>query len=184
AVRRIVEPGEAHRAASVLTSDGSQEAGDVLNCAGLHADRLAGALAGDMRIIPFRGYYAELRPGRTGLIRSHVYAAPDLNFPFLGVHLSRRTDGRVIVGPGAMLAFGREAYRLAQVQPRDLLSTLLWPGFYRMMVQPRFRALVRSELRPEGSVAGYPRTSSAATAMVGTRSGVSVCPRDTARTQP
>ena len=57
-----------------------------------------------------------------------------------------RTDGRVIVGPGAMLAFGREAYRLAQVQPRDLLSTLLWPGFYRMMVQPRFRALVRSEL--------------------------------------
>ena len=146
AVRRIVEPGEAHRAASVLTSDGSREAGVVLNCAGLYADRLAGALAGDMRIIPFRGYYAELRPGRTDLIRSHVYAAPDLNFPFLGVHLSRRTDGRVIVGPGAMLAFGREAYRLAQVQPRDLLSTLLWPGFYRMMVQPRFRALVRSEL--------------------------------------
>jgi len=145
-VRRIVEPGKAHRAASVLTSDGSREASVVLNCAGLQADRLAGALAGDMRIIPFRGYYAELRPRRTDLIRSHVYAAPDLAFPFLGVHLSRRTDGRVIVGPGAMLAFGREAYRLAQVQPRDLLSTLLWPGFYRMMVQPRFRALVRSEL--------------------------------------
>ena len=140
AVRRIVEP------ARVLTSDGAREAGVVLNCAGLYADRLAGALAGDMRIIPFRGYYAELRPGRTDLIRSHVYAAPDLNFPFLGVHLSRRTDGRVIVGPGAMLAFGREAYRLAQVQPRDLLSTLLWPGFYRMILQPRFRALVRSEL--------------------------------------
>src|SRR5205823_3281806 len=96
AVRRIVEPGKAHRAASVLTSDGSREASVVLNCAGLQADRLAG--------------------------------------------------GRGIVGPGAMLAFGREAYRLAQVQPRDLLSTLLWPGFYRMMVQPRFRALVRSEL--------------------------------------
>ena len=140
AVRRIVEP------AHVLTSDGAREAGVVLNCAGLHADRLAGHLAGDMRIIPFRGYYAELRPGRTDLIRSHVYAAPDLTFPFLGVHLSRRTDGRVIVGPGAMLAFGREAYRLAQVQPRDLLGTLLWPGLYRMMVQPRFRALVRSEV--------------------------------------
>jgi len=140
AVRRIAEP------ARVLTSDGWREGGVVLNCAGLHADRLAGAVAGDMRIIPFRGYYAELRPGRTDLIRSHVYAAPDLAFPFLGVHLSRRTDGRVIVGPGAMLAFGREAYRLAQVHPRDLLSTLLWPGFYRMMVQPRFRALVRSEL--------------------------------------
>jgi len=145
-VRRIVEPAGGRPAARVLTSDGSREASVVLNCAGLHADRLAGGLAGDMRIIPFRGYYAELRPGRTDLIRSHVYAAPDLNFPFLGVHLSRRTDGRVIVGPGAMLAFGREAYRLAQVQPRDLLSTLVWPGFYRMMVQPRFRALVRREL--------------------------------------
>src|SRR6266699_7045626 len=146
AVRRIGEPGGASPAAVVHTSDGSREASVVLNCAGLHADRLAGAVAGDMRIIPFRGYYAELRPARTDLIRSHVYAAPDLTFPLLGVHLSRRTDGRVIVGPGAMLAFGREAYRLAQVQPRDLLSTLLWPGFYRMMVQPRFRALVRSEV--------------------------------------
>src|SRR5205807_965692 len=145
AVRRIVEPGGTSPA-RVLTSNGSRDAGVVLNCPGLYADRLAGGLAGDMRIIPFRGYYAELRHGRTDLIRSHVYAAPDLHFPFLGVHLSRRTDGRVIVGPGAMLAFGREAYRLAQVQPRDLLSTLLWPGFYRMMVQPRFRALVRSEL--------------------------------------
>jgi L-2-hydroxyglutarate oxidase len=146
AVRQIVEPGGANPAAVVHTSDGSREASVVLNCAGLHADRLAGALADDVRIIPFRGYYAELRPGRTDLIRSHVYAAPDLTFPFLGVHLSRRTDGRVIVGPGAMLAFGREAYRLAQVQPRDLLSTLLWPGFYRMMLRPRFGALIRSEV--------------------------------------
>ncbi len=145
-VRRIVESGGASPAAVVHTSDGSREASVVLNCAGLHADRLAGAVAGDMRIIPFRGYYAELRPARTDLIRSHVYAAPDLTFPFLGVHLSRRTDGRVIVGPGAMLAFGREAYRLAQVQPRDLLSTLLWPGFYRMILRPRFRALVGSEV--------------------------------------
>src|SRR5256884_143033 len=117
-VRRIVEPGKAHRAASVLTSDGSREASVVLNCAGLQADRLAGALASDMRIIPFRGYYAELRPGRTDLIRSHVYAAPDLHFPFLGIHLSRRTDGPVIVRPGAMLAFGREAYRPGAGEPR------------------------------------------------------------------
>src|SRR5881392_521902 len=131
---------------TLRTSKGPVSARVAVNAAGLYADTLAGALAPDMRVIPFRGYYAELAPARRNLVRSHVYAAPDLNFPFLGVHLSRRTDGRVIVGPGAMLAFGREAYRLAQVQPRDLLSTLLWPGFYRMMVQPRFRALVRSEL--------------------------------------
>jgi len=143
AVRALTETGSVVR---VTTSEGVWEARVVLNCAGLHADRLAGPLAADLRIIPFRGYYAELIPGRLGLIRSHVYAAPDLTFPFLGVHLSRRADGRVIVGPGAMLAFGREAYHFAQVQPRDLAGTLAWPGFWRMILQPRFRALVRSEV--------------------------------------
>ena len=143
AVRAITETGSVVR---VATSEGVWEAGVVLNCAGLHADRLAGPLAADLQIIPFRGYYAELIPARVGLIRSHVYAAPDLTFPFLGVHLSRRADGRVIVGPGAMLAFGREAYRFAQVQPRDFAGTLAWPGFWRMILQPRFRALVRSEV--------------------------------------
>lgn len=143
AARGITETRSAVR---VTTSEGVWEAGVVLNCAGLYADRLAGPLAADLRIIPFRGYYAELIPARVGLIRSHVYAAPDLTFPFLGVHLSRRADGRVIVGPGAMLAFGREAYQFARVQPRDLAGTLAWPGFWRMMLEPRFRALVRSEV--------------------------------------
>jgi len=135
-----------HRVRVDTSGGGGWTAGVVLNCAGLHADRLAGPLASDVRIIPFRGYYAELRQGRTELVRSHVYAAPDLTFPFLGVHLSRRTDGRVIVGPGAMLAFGREAYRFEQVQLADLLRTLTWPGFYRMMARRRVRALVRSEV--------------------------------------
>lgn len=133
--------------ATVETSTTALSPGVVLNCAGLHADRLAGAVAADLRIIPFRGYYAELRPERCELVRSHVYAAPDLTFPFLGVHLSRRVDGRVIVGPGAMLAFGREAYRFGQVNPLDLAGILTWPGFYRLLRQPRFRSLVVSEVR-------------------------------------
>src|SRR6266568_8206839 len=128
------------------TTGGRFSAPVLLNCAGLHADRVAGTVARDLRIVPFRGYYAELRPERITLVRSHVYAAPDLTFPFLGVHLSRRVDGRVIVGPGAMLAFGREAYSFARVQPRDLVGMLAWPGFWRMILQPRFRALVRSEV--------------------------------------
>jgi L-2-hydroxyglutarate oxidase LhgO len=121
-------------------------AGVVVNCAGLHADRIAGPVADDLRIVPFRGYYAELVPERRGLVRSHVYAAPDLAFPFLGIHLSRRFDDRVIVGPGAMLAFGREAYRFGQVNARDIASMATWPGFYRLLVQPRVRALIRSEV--------------------------------------
>jgi len=130
----------------IPTSKGVLTARVAVNAAGLHADRLAGRLAPDMRIVPFRGYYAELVPSRRDLVRGHVYSAPDLRFPFLGVHLSRRVDGRTIVGPGAMLAFGREAYRFGQSNARDLLSTLSWPGFYRMFLRPPFRRLVVAEV--------------------------------------
>ena len=143
---RGLRPDPAERGVTVITDTGAYAAGLVLNCAGLHADRIAGPVAADLRIVPFRGFYAELVPARRDLIRSHVYAAPDLTFPFLGVHLSRRFDDRVIVGPGAMLAFGREAYRLAAINPRDLTGTLTWPGFWRMIVRPQFRALIRSEV--------------------------------------
>lgn len=139
-------PRGAERFPEVRTNHGELRARVVVNAAGLFADRLAAALANDVRVIPFRGYYAELRPQRRHLVRSHIYAAPDLEFPFLGVHLSHRADGRVIVGPGAMLAFGREAYRFAAGNPRDLASTLAWPGFYRMFRGRKFRSLVKSEV--------------------------------------
>lgn len=119
----------------------------VINAGGLYADELAGELANDVRVIPFRGYYAELIPQRTNLVRSHIYQAPDLNFPFLGVHLSKRTDGRVIVGPGAMLAFGREAYEFTSLKGGRLGKTLEWPGFYRMMIRPEFRKMIRQEIK-------------------------------------
>jgi L-2-hydroxyglutarate oxidase len=135
------------RSVTVATNAGTVSASALLNCAGLHADRIAGPVAADLRIIPFRGYYAELVPARRALVRSHVYAAPDLSFPFLGVHLSRRTDGRVIVGPGAMLAFGRESYRFSSFNARDLAATLTWPGFVRLFRQKRFRSLMVSEVR-------------------------------------
>lgn len=148
---RSISDGPSHyregRSATVRTRDLTLSAPCVLNCAGLHADRLAGDVGSDLRIVPFRGYYAELKSERRHLVQSHVYAAPDLAFPFLGVHLSRRVDGRVIVGPGAMLAFGREAYGFFQLRVRDLWETLAWPGFRQLVAQPRFRSLVRSELR-------------------------------------
>jgi L-2-hydroxyglutarate oxidase len=131
---------------AVRTSDGEIEASVVVNAAGLHADRVAAAVSHDLRVVPFRGYYAELVPDRRNLVRSHIYAAPDLSFPFLGVHISRQADGRVLVGPGAMLAFGREAYQLHHVHPRDLVGTLTWPGFWGLFREPRFRHLVRTEL--------------------------------------
>jgi L-2-hydroxyglutarate oxidase len=131
----------------VWTTAGPFQARALVNCAGLHADRVAGPVASDLRLVPFRGYYAELRAERRMLVRSHVYAAPDLEFPFLGVHVSRQADGRVLIGPGAMLAFGREAYKLHHVAPRDLAEALTWPGFYRFLARPKAKHLMREEVR-------------------------------------
>jgi L-2-hydroxyglutarate oxidase len=143
-VRALVDGDGCARA---RTADGAIEAGAAVNCAGLQADRVAGALAEDVRVVPFRGFYAELIPERAHLVRSHVYRAPDLTFPFLGVHASRRTDGRVLLGPGAMLAPGRESYGLFGVNGADLVGTVAWPGFRAMFRDPRFRRLAVREVR-------------------------------------
>jgi L-2-hydroxyglutarate oxidase len=143
-VRSINEDGGE---ANVKTDTAEFNASVVINAGGLYADKLAGELSKDLRVIPFRGYYAELQPDKRDMVNSHVYGAPDLNFPFLGVHLSKRTDGRVIVGPGAMVAFGREAYDLTSFAGGELDKTLTWPGFWKMMKRPEFRKLIRTEVK-------------------------------------
>jgi L-2-hydroxyglutarate oxidase len=107
---------------------------ELVICGGLHTDRLA-RLAGDdddPRVVPFRGEYYELAPDRRSLVRGLVYPVPDPRYPFLGVHLTRRVDGGVLVGPNAVLALAREGYRWRDLRPRDLAETLAWPGFRRM----------------------------------------------------
>ncbi|WP_436843760.1 L-2-hydroxyglutarate oxidase [Streptomyces hundungensis] len=104
----------------------------LVNCAGLHCDRVA-RLAGDdpgVRIVPFRGEYYEL--ARPGLVKGLVYPVPDPAFPFLGVHLTRGVDGTVHVGPNAVPAAAREGYDWRTVRPRELAGTLAWPGSWRI----------------------------------------------------
>lgn len=107
----------------------------VIVCAGLHADRLARASGEDPepRIVPFRGEYYALAPDRTHLVRGLIYPVPDPTLPFLGVHLTRRFDGSVWLGPNAVLATALEGYRRSTVSWRELLETLSWPGTARMM---------------------------------------------------
>jgi (S)-2-hydroxyglutarate dehydrogenase len=145
--RQVRSFRESEKDITVVTNKGDLAARVAVNAAGLYADELADELASDMRVLPFRGYYAELTPEKSDLVKSHIYAAPDLDFPFLGVHLSKRTDGRVIVGPGAMLAFGREAYTFGSLDGGRLGKTLSWPGFYRMLMRPEFRNLFRQEIK-------------------------------------
>ncbi|MFB7937885.1 L-2-hydroxyglutarate oxidase [Streptomyces sp. NPDC127049] len=114
---------------AVRTADQRIVRGKVLvNCAGLHCDRVA-RLAGDdpgMRIVPFRGEYYELAD--PSLVRGLVYPVPDPAFPFLGVHLTRGIDGGVHIGPNAVPALAREGYDWGVVRPGELTGTLAWPG--------------------------------------------------------
>lgn len=105
----------------------------VILCAGLHADRVA-ELAGDTaapRIVPFRGEYWQLRPERRDLVHGLVYPVPDPRYPFLGVHITPRIDGEVLVGPNAVLALSREGYRWSDRSWRDLREIARSRGFRR-----------------------------------------------------
>ncbi len=106
----------------------------LVNCAGLHCDRIA-RLAGDapaMRIVPFRGEYYTLAPARASLVRGLVYPVPDPAFPFLGVHLTRGIDGSVHIGPNAVPALAREGYDWRTVRPAELAGTLTYRGSWHI----------------------------------------------------
>jgi L-2-hydroxyglutarate oxidase LhgO len=103
----------------------------VVVCAGLHSDRLAHAT--EMKIVPFRGEYYEVR--RRDLVRGLVYPVPDPRFPFLGVHFTRTIHGGLEAGPNAVLALAREGYRRRDVNVRDVLETITYPGFWRLIAK-------------------------------------------------
>ncbi len=104
----------------------------VVACAGLASDRLARTAGGDREpaIIPFFGQYYRIDDAHTHLTRGLIYPVPDPRYPFLGMHLTRRVDGALTVGPNAFLSGAREGYR-GQVSPRDLAEVARWPGFWR-----------------------------------------------------
>lgn len=120
---RTADPGLPH-----------MDADRVVTCAGVHSDRVArmGGGATDPTIVPFRGEYFLLRPQARRLVRGLIYPVPDPRYPFLGIHLTKRWDGEVLVGPNAILALDREGYRWRDVDARDLGETLRYPGFLRL----------------------------------------------------
>lgn len=130
-VRRVRSDGGA---AVLETSAGEFRATRVIACAGLHSDRLARRSGGgrEPRIVPFRGDYWVLKPERRHLVKGLIYPVPDPTFPFLGIHLTRRPDGEIWLGPNAVLAFAREGYRRSQLRPRDLGAVLAARGFRKL----------------------------------------------------
>ena len=116
------------------TAKGAVHTRHLVNCAGLHSDRVAAmmGISPEVRIIPFRGEYYMLKPERRWLVQNLIYPVPDPEFPFLGVHFTRTVHGDVEAGPNAVLAFAREGYSLTTVRPTELAGTFGYAGFWNM----------------------------------------------------
>lgn len=132
---------------TIETKWGSYHADFLINCGGLHCDRLA-RMAGSRdttKIVPFRGEYYKLTNHRDYLVRGLIYPVPDPKFPFLGVHFTRLIHGGVEAGPNAVLAFAREGYRKTDLSLPDLVETLTYRGFWQFLI--RYPSMCWKELR-------------------------------------
>lgn len=131
---RVLAAREGPRSVRLRTTAGNVDAGVLVNCAGLQADRLARGLGvrPPLRIIPFRGDYFEVRPQRADIVGRPVYPVPDPAFPFLGVHLHPTLDGGLEAGPNAVLALSRTGYSPLALNFRDVVDIAAFPGFWRM----------------------------------------------------
>lgn len=118
----------------------------IINCAGLHSDRVAAAAGEerDARIVPFRGEYYKLRESAQHLVRNLIYPVPDPTFPFLGVHFTRMIGGGVEAGPNAVLALSREGYSKWTLRPGDLFDAISYRGLWNFM--RRHRAMAWEEV--------------------------------------
>jgi L-2-hydroxyglutarate oxidase len=138
-VRQARRVGDAWR---IETTAGDFAADFIINCAGLHSDRVAEA-AGETRearIVPFRGEYYKLRSSAQHLVRNLIYPVPDPTFPFLGVHFTRMIGGGVEAGPNAVLALAREGYSKWTLRPAELLDAIGYRGLWNFMRQHRAMA--------------------------------------------
>jgi (S)-2-hydroxyglutarate dehydrogenase len=116
------------------TNNGSFETRFVINCAGLHSDRIAklGNVEPQAKIVPFRGEYYELTPEKRYLVKTLIYPVPNPDFPFLGVHFTRMIDGSVHAGPNAVLSLKREGYEKTDFDFKDFAEVMAYPGFWKL----------------------------------------------------
>jgi (S)-2-hydroxyglutarate dehydrogenase len=132
---KVTSISELNGVSTVVTTKGSYDTTLVINCAGLYSDKVAELTENEkinVKIVPFRGEYFELKPEKRHLVKHLIYPVPDPNFPFLGVHFTRMIGGGVEAGPNAVLAFKREGYTKLAFNFSELSETLRWPGFQKV----------------------------------------------------
>jgi len=134
---RLLRGRRAGGALVLETTAGRFEPGALVNCAGLRSDQVARRCGLDpgVRIVPFRGEYYELTPGRRALVRHLVYPVPDPRYPFLGVHFTRTIGGVVEAGPNAVLALAREGYSKTSLSVADVADWAAFPGAWRLFAR-------------------------------------------------
>jgi L-2-hydroxyglutarate oxidase LhgO len=128
------------------TSLGTVRFSRLVNAAGAWCDRVAAAfgVAGNYRLIPFKGIYRKLRQGADFEVRGNIYPVPDIRNPFLGVHFTRSARGEVYLGPTAIPALGRANYGLLRGADREAPAILLHDARL-FLSNPKFRSVALSE---------------------------------------
>jgi (S)-2-hydroxyglutarate dehydrogenase len=131
---KVSKTTEISNGIQIDTNKGSFEAELLINCAGLHSDRVAATsgIKTDMKIIPFRGEYYKLKPEKQYLVKNLIYPVPNPHFPFLGVHYTRMIGGNVEAGPNAVLGLKREGYNKADFDWKDFLEVITYSGFWKL----------------------------------------------------
>ena len=127
-----IEKGEAH--STLFTNKGTFQAQYLVFCAGLQADRLAkkDGVALKEKVVGFRGDYYELTPEARHKVKNLIYPVPNPDFPFLGVHFTRMTDGEIECGPNAVFTFKREGYGKTDFSMRDTVDALTYKGTWKL----------------------------------------------------
>ena len=118
----------------IRTNKNNYTANKLITCCGLQADKAAALNNKDLRIriIPFRGEYYKIKKEKSHLVKNLIYPVPDPNFPFLGVHYTRKMNGEIEAGPNAVFAFKREGYKKFDIDFGDLFNSLSWRGFQKV----------------------------------------------------
>lgn len=131
---KVIRMLETEKGVEIITNQGTFTASFVINCAGLHSDRVAknAGLKTDMKIVPFRGEYYELKPDKRYLVKHLIYPVPNPAFPFLGVHYTRMIGGHVEAGPNAVLSLKREGYYKSDFNLKDFAEVMTYPGFWKL----------------------------------------------------
>ena len=119
---------------TIITNKGDFEAKYLVFCAGLQADRLAKKDGVDLKekVVGFRGDYYELTDQAKHKVKNLIYPVPNPDFPFLGVHFTRMTDGEIECGPNAVFTFKREGYGKTDFSWSDTIDALTYKGTWKL----------------------------------------------------